>query len=558
MSNQIDAVKLCIKDIFSRWYRIPNYQRHYVWGKDQIVELLDDICSAYERDKDSEYFLGSLVLQKQNIAGYDEFNVLDGQQRLTTLFLITSVIRDLTDNSDRKITCHNSIFQKANPDDEIPERLRIVFDIRGSVQDFINTYIKEEGGTLSSKLKATDGKEQNTSIHNMINAILWIREYFNEKKELGFDEVFDKFVPFLRNKVVLISVSTESLNDAFKLFTVLNNRGVKLSNADILKAENLGEISDVVQSDRYAKDWEDMEDYFGEKFDEFLSHLQSILTKDKLRVDLRRGFEENIFKKNILQKGKPFFEFVKKYKKHYDDLFESKSNLKLKNLLNLMNRGFESNLWVAPLLKFYDKFSNENILEFAQKLNNKFASDWIYGCTPNDRVVNINEIIKQIENSDKSQDLLAHECLDVDEKSIMEFLNGDVYGKRQTRYSLLLLNYLVSNNQDYDLNIPETISIEHILPQNPKDNSQWKNDFTDEERNEWTDKLGNLILITRRKNSSLSNLDFSEKRKRYFEKNVELGRSSAIIQDNQVWNLESLQRNHLNSINILKAFFEIK
>lgn len=62
------------------------------------------------------------------------------------------------------------------------------------------------------------------------------------------DEVFDKLVPFLRNKVILISVSTENLSDAFKLFTVLNNRGVKLRNADILKAENLGLISNLSEA----------------------------------------------------------------------------------------------------------------------------------------------------------------------------------------------------------------------------------------------------------------------------------------------------------------------
>lgn len=557
MSSQIDAVKLCIKDVFSRWYRIPNYQRPYVWEKDQIFELLDDICNAYHKDKNSEYFLGSLVLQKHKVDGYDEFNVLDGQQRLTTLFLITAVIRDLTNNVDRKTTCQGSIFQKANLDDDIPERLRIIFDIRGDVQDFINNYVKNENSTSSEKIKEfTDGKEQNTSINNIAKAILHIREYFSLNGNV--DEVFDKLVPFLRNKVILISVSTENLSDAFKLFTVLNNRGVKLRNADILKAENLGLISNLSEADRCAKDWEDMENYFGEGFDEFLSHLQSILTKDKLRMDLRREFEENIFGKNKLTKGKPFFDFVKKYKKHYDELFESNSNLELKNILKVMSRGFESNIWIAPLLKYYDKFSKENILEFTKKLNNKFACDWIYGCTPNDRIVNMNTIIKQIEKSESSLDLLKNDCLSIekDKNSIIEFLNGDIYGKRQARYILLLLNYLFSNVKDIEFSIPNTISIEHILPQNPKDDSQWKKDFSDEECEKWTNKLGNLIILSRRKNSSQSNLDFELKKNKYFKGNVELGRS-AYIMTKETWKLENLISNHEEVVRMLKENFEI-
>ena len=63
MSNEIKSEKLYIKDIFKRWYRIPEYQRPYVWGKDQINDLLDDISFAQQNDNESEYFLGSIVFQ---------------------------------------------------------------------------------------------------------------------------------------------------------------------------------------------------------------------------------------------------------------------------------------------------------------------------------------------------------------------------------------------------------------------------------------------------------------------------------------------------------------
>ena len=140
--SEIKSGKWYIKDAFEKWYRIPDYQRPYVWEKDQVIDLLDDISIACEKDANGEYFLGSLVLKENNDKGYIEYDVLDGQQRLTTLFLLTAVVRDLTDSEQRKQTCHNSIFQQGNVDDNIPERLRIVFDIRDDVKVFVDEYIR--------------------------------------------------------------------------------------------------------------------------------------------------------------------------------------------------------------------------------------------------------------------------------------------------------------------------------------------------------------------------------------------------------------------------------
>ena len=141
MSQKIESDKLFIKDVFQKWYRIPEYQRPYVWGDDQVGELLEDVRRARESNPQAQYFLGSMVLQKNrrqtDATSYEEYDLLDGQQRLTTLFLITAVIRDLTpaSNGARKKTCQDSLDQMANPDDNVPERSRIVFDIRDEVRD---------------------------------------------------------------------------------------------------------------------------------------------------------------------------------------------------------------------------------------------------------------------------------------------------------------------------------------------------------------------------------------------------------------------------------------
>lgn len=108
----------------------------------------------------------------------------------------------------------------------------------------------------------------------MAGAILSIKSFLKENE----NEIEDYFTFFL-NKVLMIYVATEEQQDAFQLFTVLYNRGVKLSNSDILKAENLKEVPLPHDRTEWVKKWEVMESYLGENFNKFLSHIRTILVK---------------------------------------------------------------------------------------------------------------------------------------------------------------------------------------------------------------------------------------------------------------------------------------
>lgn len=220
-----------------------------------------------------------------------------------------------------------------------------------------------------------------------------------------------------------------------------------------------------------------------------------------------------------------------------------------------MNVGFESEIWIAPLLRYYNKFRKENLLEFTKKLNNKFASDWVSGFTPTIRITNMNNIIDMIDKLDNCDELLNQDCFAINGQEILNFLQTDMYGKRPTRYILLLLNYLYHSHEQ-PFNTPRIISVEHILPQNPKSDSQWVQDFDNEQREKWTNKLGNLIILSRRKNSSQSNLDFAQKQQKYFKGNVELGRSANIMAC-KTWKIDDVQKNHNETLAKLKEHFGI-
>ena len=575
MAQRIESDKLFVKDVFSKWFRIPEYQRPYVWDKDQVIELLDDVMQARNSNPESQYFLGSMVLRKNlkedGSTKYEEYDLLDGQQRLTTLFLITAVVRDLTPktNTSRLKTCNETIYQMANPDDNIPERLRVVFDIREQVKDFINEFVKEYGGTAKeSELKTrAANNEEDISVRNMSKAILNIRDYFSSG---GIDEFF----PYLRSNVLMIYVSADELEDAFRLFTVMNSRGIKLRNSDILKADNLGRIKDSNKRLEYAKKWEETESYFSEDFDAFLSHLRTVLVKQKAAVSLLKEFEDNIYnptsydrtakvKTNLpalLNKGEETFKFVDRYKKHYEQLFDNENysltnSFELYNYLHLMKKGFEADYWVAPLLRFYDKFKTDKLIFFVKALDNKFANDWLIGLTPTIRIENVNTIIQAIDDANAPSDFLGRSCLSLDSQDLIGVLEGNIYGKRAARYVLLKLD-LLFHGHTTKLEMPETISIEHIMPQNPFDGSQWKLDFSDTDRERWTNKLGNLVLISRRKNSSQGNKEYSDKKAKYFKNNIELFSNSVRVYNQYTtWNLNDLTKNHNEVMMKIKTGF---
>jgi len=560
VANEINSDKLYIKKIFEKWYRIPEYQRPYVWGKDQINDLLDDISFAQQNDNQSDYFLGSIVFQTDT--GDIGVDLLDGQQRLTTLFLLTAVIRDLTNNNDLKSVCKKIIFQKGNEFEGIPERLRIIFDIRDEVKDFVDKYIKEDDklndiDSLKQELKNT----KDLSIKNMINAIFEIQDYFKQDDSISVESFFK----YLNNKVLMIYVSSSSLEDAFKLFTVMNDRGIKLRNSDILKAENLKYV-DKSNREKYAKEWEEIENYFEDDFDVFLSHLRTILVKEKARKNLLDEFEENIYfskgskKGNIplLKQGEDTFKFIKKYKKYYDEIFNQDhfntfGDYKFDNLISIMKNVLPADLWVPPLLRYYDKFGNQEVVEFLEKLDNKFSHDWIIGLTPTSRIENMNNIIKKIDETDDINTLLESDIFEIKCQDFINTLNENIYGRRFARYILYKLDYLYGNTDK--INVPNIISVEHILPQNPKDDAEWKQNFSDEEREEWTNKIGNLVLISRRKNSSQGRRDFNDKKKKYFEKNIELFRNSLRVMNNNQWTLQEIKENQNEVIEKIKQHY---
>lgn len=536
MSNgkkgQIDSDKVVIREVFSDfWFRVPDYQRAYVWGKDEISELIDDVKHASEHNHEGQYFLGSMVLRKvtrsEDDVSYEEHELLDGQQRLTTLMLMLACIRDRVADADLNGACREMLYQKENKWKNIPGRNRLVYDIRDKVGDFIERFVKADDGTRSTDL-ADFAVGKNLSLANMAAGMQIIHACFDDAGRFANASDFDRFVGYLLNNALFIYVATEDLDDAFRLFTILNDRGIPLSNSDILKAKNLGAIKKDSERTKWAEYWEEVEGEMGrDEFDRFLSLVRTIYVKDKAREGLLKEFDERIYgaKPPLLAIGTATFQAVKAYKDAFDEAIQfdglpATLGNAYRNRINVMRKGLPATDWIPPVLAWYCKFKAQNLLDLIERIDNKFSADWIVQLTPTQRISNMNDVLMAIDAATTPSKVLASKVFDFDRKQLLDLLDAAIYGRRFAKYVLLRLEYLMAS-QDALLNLPDEISVEHILPQNPDKASQWVKDFSDVQREEWLHCLGNLMLLSRRKNTSLGNLDFASKRDRYFAERVE-------------------------------------
>ena len=547
----IEANKGILKKIFSEefWFIVPQYQRPYVWQEENIQELIDDLYYAFENKQNSEYFLGALVLKRTKEEEFKEYEILDGQQRLTTLCMMIAVLRDLMKKPQYKWTLSQMIYQEENELLRVPSRSRIKYNTRDKVKDFVKDYIIPSGSTRRKEIVKFH-ESTNISVANMSKAISIMHEVFASKDNL------EAFAVFLLNNVLFIYVSTDNTEDAFRLFTILNDRGMPLSNSDILKSINIGEVGEE-DLDEYCESWEYLEEKYNKSFDRFLSFARTILLKNKPVSNLLDEYEKNIYKKGILKKGKNTIDFLIELDQVYDaiiDLNDKELSNEYKNLVTIMKIGLHSDEWIPALMSYFIKFKYYNLDEFIKRLEYKFVGDLMSNISPSKRSENLNNIIKTIEiiNESTIDTLLDNkELFDIDKNIFRNNINGEVYGKKYTKYLLLKIEYLMSDNAVH-LSDYKEISIEHILPQNPPKKSHWTKDFTENQRKLWTNKLCNLVLISNKKNVKLGNLDFKKKKEEYLKHRMDVFNNSKILLDkSSKWDEATLKSRQNTLVNML-------
>ena len=287
MASVITATEQELKDVFNDKYlfEIPLYQRPYAWTTEQVDELLDDLKDAMRRDNEAPYFLGSVVLIKDD---HDTLSqVVDGQQRLTTLTMLLCVLRDLSSNSDSKQEIDEFIRQKGSLYKGTEDIFRLL--PRERDRKFFQENVQESNST--AKFLQQDPVKFTDSQRRMFANIRYLHRELTKLDEAERD----RLGIYVAQKCLLVVVSASDEESAYRIFSVMNDRGLDLSPTDILKATIIGKIKPDDIQGIYAARWEGIEEKLGrDNFRDLFAHIRMIYRKDKLRGTLQKEFQEYV------------------------------------------------------------------------------------------------------------------------------------------------------------------------------------------------------------------------------------------------------------------------
>lgn len=550
-----------LREVFSDRFafEIPKYQRPYSWTTEQAGELLTDVLDAIgegsnDKDDAEPYFLGSLVLIVRDEAS-PATDVVDGQQRLTTLTILFAVLAHLLDGTPESNEVWNYVSSKENSIENIKGRPRLA--LRERDREWFQANVQTPGAI--GKLLNVDGAKLPDPQRNVLeNARL-----FATKLE-GFDHArLVQLSKYLALECYLVAVWTPHLDSAYRIFSVLNERGLDLSNADILKAEITGKLP-ASDQDAYTAKWEDVEDSLGRtSFDELFSHIRMVYAKTKMRKGTRAEFRTYVLKPQpdarviIDDVIVPYADaFRSVLNKQFETTGDADAiNQRLRWLAMIDN--FD---WVPPALHFIVKNQNdsEGILDFLTGLDRLASSMSIRSVHLNPRIERYGKVLEAI---DAGEDLYAEASplmLSPEEvAATLAALDGPIYTDGPAKYVLLRLDeQMSSGGATYDHPL---ISVEHVLPQGMPKDSQWIKTFTPEEHAAWVHRLGNLVLLTRRKNSQAQNYEFDVKKEKYFKSSggVSTFAITTEIINERKWTIETLEDRQAKALEKLAALWNL-
>lgn len=189
-------------------YIIPIYQRNYSWGEAEVTQLIIDIADYAKKNKDKNYYIGTLVVYEREIEGNHYFETIDGQQRLTTISILLSVLK----HKDNTKIIFNNILQ---------------FESRKISTDTIN--LMYEKSIFDKNIKINTAME--SAYRNLEKAL----------KNINLD--IDEFINYLLEKVVILRVNVPKDTDLNHYFEIMNNRGEQLEKHEVLKFQMLEKLS---------------------------------------------------------------------------------------------------------------------------------------------------------------------------------------------------------------------------------------------------------------------------------------------------------------------------
>lgn len=519
MNNKISGKEYPIIKIFSSdfEYHIPSYQRPYAWDIEETSALFDDLLDFYQTEESDNYFLGSIVLIKDELIRYAE--VIDGQQRLTTLSILFAALASCYNSPELRANCIKYLQDEGDPIADTPAQPRLF--LRDWDQPFFNKYIQN---VKLDDLSAIDPATLDTESKNHIrtNAILLqkcIRENFT-----GDDELI-KFNRFILNRCFLVAVSTPSQESAFRVFSVMNSRGLDLLPTDIIKSETIGKLPNT-EMKKYTEIWEELENMTGrDGFNEVFTHTRTIFAKEKAKKNLLDEFKEFVIKSTTPR------ELIDNYLVPYTNAYVQLKNCEymssqyaeeINESLFWLNKTNNYD-WMPSAIKFFAEHQNDSayIRWFIKKLERLASFLLVTSMDVNHRMDRYKWILVEMETNPQhslQRPLKNIELTEWEKETFLKTLNGEIYTMvpQRRNYIIQRLDSFVSDGgASYNAKL---FTIEHVLPQNPSKGSEWFSLWPDANvRDYWLNRVANLVPLTRQRNSAAQNYDFATKKSKYFQ-----------------------------------------
>lgn len=512
-------------------YEIPPYQRPYSWDRSNVEQLLDDLWDAYMA-REEEYFIGSLItIEKEKGALYE---VVDGQQRLTTLNLIFARLRDKVDEPARSTLGKRVLPRNELTGEEETPRLTL----RKKDQQFFHRHVLASEPVTPDML-ASLARDQDAPKLRIAENVVVIDEFCDGKDQ----QVLKLFANYLLTKVYAVLVTTSSWQSAYRLFNVLNARGMPLSNADIIKNllfSRLGGSS--TKSQDLDERWLELEESIGiERMDQFLGHHRYAVTPSASRRTLHEEFEPLI---TASPDPFQFLDTLNQSARNYVHILNNDfSTPRAKRALKSLHRvKFEE--WIAPLLAFMNTtVQGMEIDTFAELLERITYQNWIRRLGRSARLTVYFQLINAIRAGRPAEEIQGIFRAHARNEEFRTLLDGDVYGLPFARAVMLRLEE-ASQDDSVTKEYGGQITIEHVLPQT-RSVDYWKENFTADQHRKWVHRLGNLALLAGIKNYAAQNHSFDQKKRAYEQRNsrVSFDTTKGILEKPD-WTVEEIVQRH--------------
>jgi Protein of unknown function DUF262/Protein of unknown function (DUF1524) len=524
-----DVMSQTIEALFSQGtaqFKVPPFQRRYAWGSEEISQLMDDLFGDLS-NTELPYFLGSIVLARQD--GFEPVPdiVLDGQQRLTTLsLLVACLIHKMRASGSLEADEHKAyLFSRRIEGKRTPKVLLQPDDAK-----VFATLIDDPEKHSDHQIRHTRLGEAVNKIFDLLDEFAAAPSYNDKSKP------YDSMLARLLYHVELVRITAPTERDAFRLFETLNDRGLALSAADLIKNKLFSRCKDKDELDAAVEAWSNL--LLNTKDDDVVSFLRSHWIAFK-------GFARKL-------------ELYDVYKKEIDHLdstnaalfvFELEETSKL--YIHLVTPNPTTNPWGLEVALGLDRLSNSYHARSCRPALLAFAK-----LRPNDmeRAVKLCESITVRysvvggKNPNRLEWLYSQMCamLREEKEPWARFKESDMFDEVpddeefRTRLATMEISTLTAGwrevlvhlNRDLGrgearLDFPSRVHVEHILPQTPRATALTEAALTQEQAADLVSRLGNLTLLSGRRNQQISNRPFSGKRDAYAKSDVFLTRELA-------------------------------